>query len=101
MSEIFEKIQKVKSSLEDAFNKCLFERLEVSEETKRFLIEEAKGVIRAEGLKLSDYIVVCDESNNSPEDIENGVVNVAVIPTIDRITVEFVLNNKEKENESE
>lgn len=99
MSESSEIFQKIKSSLQDAFNKCLFDREEISEETKKFLIEEAKGILRAKGLKLSDYKVVCDDSNNSPEDIENGVINVTIIPPIGAITVEFPLNKEDEENE--
>lgn len=46
------------------------------------------------------YTVICDERNNSPEDIENGVINVTIIPppTLDKIPVEFLLINEDKEN---
>lgn len=51
--------------------------------------------------KLPSYTVICDERNNSPEDIENGVVNVTIIPPISAITVEFLLNKEDEENESD
>ena len=37
--------------------------------------------------------VICDETNNSQEDIENGVVNVTIIPyiSVERITCEIVV----------
>jgi hypothetical protein len=43
---------------------------------------------------LSDnYKIICDETNNTLEDIENGMINVMVIPfiSVERITVDFEL----------
>lgn len=44
--------------------------------------------------------VICDETNNTPEDIENGVVNVTIMPykSIERITFEIVLKKDENSN---
>jgi hypothetical protein len=38
-------------------------------------------------------MVICDETNNTPEDIENGVVNVTIMPykSVERITCEIVV----------
>ena len=36
--------------------------------------------------------IVCDESNNSPEDIDNGIVNVHVIPPIQHISIEYFVS---------
>lgn len=59
--------------------------------------EEAyDSFLKSLGYDKPPYRVICDESNNSPEDIENGVVNVTIIPSIERITVEFVVGEKEK-----
>jgi hypothetical protein len=47
---------------------------------------------------LSDnYKIICDETNNTPEDIENGVINLTIIPfiSVDRITVDFVLKKND------
>ena len=40
----------------------------------------------------SSYKVICDETNNTPEDAENGMVNVDIIPykTIDQISLSLV-----------
>jgi phage tail sheath protein FI len=37
--------------------------------------------------------VICDETNNTQEDIENGVVNITIIPykTLEHIAFEFVV----------
>jgi hypothetical protein len=40
-----------------------------------------------------NYRIICDETNNTPEDIENGVINLTVIPykSLEHITVDFVI----------
>ena len=42
----------------------------------------------------SSYKVICDETNNTPEDAENGMVNVDIIitqyKTIDQISLSLV-----------
>jgi hypothetical protein len=47
---------------------------------------------------LSDnYKIICDETNNTPEDIENGVINITIIPfiSVERITVDFELKKND------
>jgi hypothetical protein len=41
--------------------------------------------------------VICDETNNTPEDIENGVVNVTIIPyiSVEHITLDFVVKKND------
>jgi hypothetical protein len=50
-------------------------------------------------LKYIFHKVVCDETNNTPKDIDNGIVNVdiygEVITPKDVIVIEFVLENKD------
>lgn len=49
-------------------------------------------------LKYIFHKVVCDETNNTPEDIDNGIVNAdiygEVITPRDKIDIEFILENK-------
>jgi len=48
---------------------------------------------------LSDnYKIICDETNNTPEDIENGVINITIIPfiSVERITVDFELKKNDQ-----
>jgi hypothetical protein len=44
-----------------------------------------------------NYKIICDETNNTAQDIENGVVNVTVIPykSIDCITVDFEIKKND------
>jgi hypothetical protein len=92
--------------IDRSFGKNLWDPL-TPEEMHNIGVKYKEGIdsyLRSLGydeLKLSSYTVICDERNNSPEDIENGVVNVTIIPTIDRITVEFLLNKEDEENELE
>jgi hypothetical protein len=50
-------------------------------------------IIRAEYQDTPADMVICDETNNTQKDIENGVVNVTIIPykTIDKITFELIV----------
>lgn len=86
----------IRKELDRSFGKNLWDPL-TPEEMHNIEVKYKEGIdsyLRSLGydeLKLSSYTVICDESNNSPEDIENGVVNVTIIPTIDRITVEFLV----------
>ena len=44
-----------------------------------------------------NYKIICDETNNTPEDIENGVINITIIPfiSVERITVDFELKKND------
>jgi hypothetical protein len=44
-----------------------------------------------------NYKIICDETNNTPEDIENGVINLTIIPliSVERITVDFKLKKND------
>jgi hypothetical protein len=41
--------------------------------------------------------VICDETNNTQEDIENGVVNITIMPykSVEHITFEVVVKKDE------
>ena len=44
-----------------------------------------------------NYKIICDETNNTPEVIENGVINITIIPfiSVERITVDFELKKND------
>jgi hypothetical protein len=60
----------------------------------RRYIEMRKKVIEENYGLDSSYKIICDETNNTPEDAENGVVNVDIIitphKTIDEIYLSLV-----------
>jgi hypothetical protein len=57
-------------------------------EEHKILIETIRGYYQDTPADM----IICDETNNTLEDAENGVVNVTIIPykTIDKITFELV-----------
>lgn len=84
-------------SLSESFGKTLGEPLTPGElhnvETLcKDALDSYLKTLGYDELKLSSYKVICDESNNSPEDIKSNAVNVTIVPTVEHITVEFVLN---------
>ena len=73
--EIFDKIKK---EIDASFQLNLFDKEKIKEqviEIKKQVIEKNYGLDRS-------YKVICDETNNTPEDVENGVVNVDIIFTL-------------------
>jgi hypothetical protein len=44
-----------------------------------------------ESISSGNYKIIYDETNNTPEDIENGVVNITVMyyKSLDRITIDW------------
>jgi len=70
--EIFDKIKK---EINASFQLNLFDKEKIKEqviETKKQVIEKNYGLD-------GSYKVICDETNNTPEDVENGVVNVNIV----------------------
>ena len=60
------------------------------------MIEEQKIVIENIRAVLQDtpaQMVICDETNNTPEDIENGVVNITIRPykSVEHIKIECIV----------
>ena len=83
--EIFDKIKK---ELDASVQNNLFDKEKIIEQA----IETRKQVIEKNYGLDSSYKVICDETNNTPEDAENGMVNVDIIPykTIDQISLSLV-----------
>ena len=83
--EIFDKIKK---ELDASVQNNLFDKEKIIEQA----IETRKQVIEKNYGLYSSYKVNCDETNNTPEDAENGMVNVDIIPykTIDQISLSLV-----------
>ena len=71
--EIFDKIKK---ELDASFQHNLFDKEKIIEQA----IEMRKQVIEKNYGLDSSYKVICDDTNNTLEDAENGVVNVTIIP---------------------
>ena len=69
--EIFDKIKK---ELDASFQHNLFDKEKIIEQA----IETRKQVIEKNYGLDNSYKVICDETNNTPEDAENGIVNVRV-----------------------
>jgi hypothetical protein len=93
-ADYWELERQLRDELETETEGILFEPL--TQEGK----EELRGMIhrmvkrRLDTLRIEPPIkVICDESNNSPEDIDNGVVNVHIVPTIQLTTVEYEVND--------
>jgi hypothetical protein len=60
--------------------------------------EQKKQLEKIRQFFLSDNCkIICDETNNTPEDIENGVINLTIIPliSVERITVDFKLKKND------
>lgn len=73
----------IRKELDRSFGKNLWDPLTPEEESnlKAMLKEGIYSHLKSRGYdKIPSYTVICDERNNSPEDIENGVVNVTIIP---------------------
>ena len=85
--EIFDKIKK---ELDASVQNNLFDKEKIIEQA----IETRKQVIEKNYGLDSSYKVICDETNNTPEDAENGMVNVDIIitqyKTIDQISLSLV-----------
>ena len=47
-----------------------------NESTRNAVLDETKEIFRSSG--ISDCVVCCDESNNSPEVVDNNMLNVFV-----------------------
>ena len=66
---------KIKKEFEDAFNSSLFDRENIKEEAIKMM-----QIIQETNYGLSEkYKVICDETNNKQEDIDNGIINVSII----------------------
>jgi len=70
--EIFDKIKK---EINASFQLNLFDKEKIKEQ----VIEIKKQVIEKNYGLDGSYKVICDETNNTPEDAENGVVNVDIV----------------------
>ena len=85
--EIFDKIRK---EFGTPIQDILFDKEKIKEQS----IEMRKQVIEKNYGLDSSYKVICDETNNTPEDAENGMVNVDIIitqyKTIDQISLSLV-----------
>lgn len=109
MTDYNEKVEDVmriiRKELDRSFGKNLWDPL-TPEEMHNIEVMCKEGIdsyrrsLGYDELKLSSYTVICDESNNSPEDIDNGVVNVTIIPPISAITIEFLVK-EDQEDEGE
>ncbi len=96
MSEAEEKYEEIMEGIREQFNKA-FDSLLFAEWTQ----EEVERAVYLAKHMLSETIekyghvnhcqIICDETNNTPEDVENGVVNVTIVHPIafDRIPVSF------------
>lgn len=83
--------------MKEAINSNLFE---VTPEQRAAAIEAILEVASKYNPKYNpDYTVVCDESNNSPKDVENGIVNVNLIPIPKLIQIDMVLSDKANQSE--
>lgn len=79
--------------MEEATKGCLFEN---TPEQRAAAIE---AILEVASKYNPDYTVVCDESNNSPKDVENGIVNVNLIPIPKLIQIDMVLSDKANQSE--
>ena len=84
--EIFDKIKK---ELDASVQHNLFDKEKIKEQS----IETIKQVIEKNYRLDKSYKVICDETNNTPEDAENGMVNVTIIPytLVDKLTFTCIL----------
>jgi hypothetical protein len=65
--------------MKDATEVSLFDEEQIEREVMR-LTEKLRGVNLNKHPDLGvGYRVICDETNNTPQDIENGVVNATII----------------------
>lgn len=83
--EIFDKIKK---ELDASVQSNLFDKEKIKEQT----IEMRKKVIEKNYGLDSSYKIICDETNNTLEDAENGVVNVDIIITHHKTIDKLPLN---------
>ena len=83
--EIFDKIKK---ELDASVQSNLFDKEKIKEQT----IEMRKKVIEKNYGLDSSYKIICDETNNTLEDAENGVVNVDIIITHPKTIDKLPLN---------
>ena len=72
--EIKELLNEIKEDVEKSCEKDLFDPESIKEEAIKM---RQKVVDENYGLPYT-YKVVCDETNNTPEDVENGVVNADI-----------------------
>lgn len=83
--------------MKEAIKGCLFEN---TPEQRAAAIEAILEVASKYNPKYDPgYVVVCDESNNSPKDVENGIVNVNLIPIPKLIQIDMVLSDKANQSE--
>lgn len=97
--ENFYILNKVKQEFEEAFNGSLFDSEKIKEESQKKM-----KIIQQTNYGLSEkYKVICDETNNSQEDIENGVVNVSIImpPVVQSFDRIFISDEKLKSMQKE
>jgi hypothetical protein len=82
-------LNKIRKEFGTSIQDILFDKEKIKEQT----IQMRKKVIEENYRLNSSYKVICDETNNTLEDAENGVVNVTIIPykTIDKITFELIV----------
>jgi hypothetical protein len=84
-------LNKIRKEFGTSIQDILFDKEKIKEQT----IQMRKKVIEENYGLDSSYKVICDETNNTLEDAENGVVNVDIIithhKTIDKITFELIV----------
>jgi hypothetical protein len=58
-------------------------------EEQKIILENIRAVFQDTPAQM----VICDETNNTPEDIENGVVNITIIPfkSVEHIKIEYLV----------
>jgi hypothetical protein len=89
-----EMMDAIREELNKAFDSSLFSEW-TQEEVER-AVDLAKHILSEEISRyghVNHCQVICDDTNNTPEDRENGIVNVTIIPSItfDLIPVPFEL----------
>jgi hypothetical protein len=65
--------------MKDATEVSLFDEEQIKKVALRTLKEIREGDLNQYFKVGTNSKVICDETNNTPQDIENGVVNVTVI----------------------
>ncbi len=101
MSEAEEKYEEIMGKIREQVNKAFDSSFfsEWTQEEVERAVDLAKHTISAEISRydhVNHFQIICDETNNTPEDVENGVVNVTIVHPIalDRIPVSFERGEK-------
>jgi len=81
-------LNKIRKEFGTSIQDILFDKEKIKEQT----IEMRKKVIEENYRLDTSYKIICDETNNTLEDAENGVVNVDIIITHHKTIDKLPLN---------